>query len=203
MNFQLSNFSLPLVAALAICAGCRSTETLGQPLPPAAGMAAAAGARAGTGGASAGTSATAGSAAGAGGGTAVATLTGFGSTPETVKGTATFAKATGTDVKVTVEISNCTDGKEYPVHIHEGTSCADAMAQGDHWGPARGEGIPSVKCMGTTGKSELTRPATPTNLAWTIGGDTATNVVGHAFVVHQPDVPSMPPRIACGVITAK
>lgn len=202
MNFRFAELSLPLLAALAIGA-CRSTETLSPPLP-AAGMAAG-GAKAGGGGAAAGMGAAAGATAGtgAGGGSAVATLTGFGSTPETVKGTATFTKATGTDVKVTVELSNCTDGKAYPVHIHEGTSCADAMAQGDHWGPARGEGIPSVMCMGTTGKSELTRPATPANLAWTIGGDAMTNVVGHAFVVHQPDVPMMPPRIACGVIAAK
>jgi Cu/Zn superoxide dismutase len=119
----------------------------------------------------------------------------------TVTGTATFAKGAGsTDVTVNVALANCVAGKVYPVHIHEGMGCADAVAQGDHWGPARGEGIPSVTCTTTTGTSTLTRPATPTNLAWTIGGDVMTNVVGHAFVVHAPDVPMMPPRIACGVI---
>jgi hypothetical protein len=135
-------------------------------------------------------------------GSAVATLAGF--MGGTVTGTATFVKAAGTDVTVTVALANCVAGKSYPVHIHEGTSCADATAQGEHWGPARGEGIPSVMCTGTTGSSTLTRPATPTNLAWTIGGtDAMTNVVGHAFVVHAPDVPMMPPRISCGVITQK
>jgi Cu/Zn superoxide dismutase len=160
----------------------------------------------GAGGAAAGTSATAGTGATAGAGaapagSAVATIAGF--MGGTVTGSATFTKATGTDVKVAVAIANCTAGKSYPVHIHEGTSCADAMAQGDHWGPARGEGIPSVMCMGTAGTSTLTRPAIPANLAWTIGGDAMTNVVGHAFVVHDPDVATMPPRIACGVITQK
>ena len=38
---------------------------------------------------------------------------------------------------------------------------------------------------------------------WTIGGDAVSNVIGHAFVVHAPDVPMDPPRIACGVITGK
>jgi Cu/Zn superoxide dismutase len=134
-------------------------------------------------------------------GSAVATITGF--MGGKVTGTATFTKASGTDVKVVVALKDCEAGKSYPVHIHEGTSCADAMSQGDHWGPQRGEGIPNVVCSGTTGMSETTRPATPTNLAWTIGGDAMTNVVGHAFVVHQPDVMTMPPRIACGVIMQK
>jgi hypothetical protein len=132
---------------------------------------------------------------------AVAAITGFNG--GTVTGMATFSKATGTDVTVTVSLTNCVAGKTYPVHIHAGTSCADAMSQGDHWGPARGEGIPSVMCAGTTGTSTLTRPATDLNLAWTIGGDPTTNVVGHAFVVHAPDVPMMPPRIGCGVIAMK
>jgi Cu/Zn superoxide dismutase len=198
MNFQLTKRTLPLLAALALGAGCRQTEVLGPALPaPAAGTAAAAGtgARAGTGAAAAGTAA-------APAGSAVATLAGF--MGGTVTGSATFTKATGTDVAVTVALANCVPGKMYPVHIHEGTSCADAMAQGDHWGPARGEGIPLVSCGATmTGTSTLTRPAIPANLAWTIGGDVMTNVVGHAFVVHAPDVPMMPPRIGCGIITQK
>lgn len=171
------------LVALVLGTACRSAETYGPPLgAPAAGT--------GVQGAAGG---------GAPGTMAVATLTGF--MGGTVTGTATFAKApTGTDVTVTVALANCVAGKAYPVHIHAGTSCADAMMQGDHWGPARGEGIPNVMCAATTGMSTLTRPATDPNLAWTIGGDVATNVVGHAFVVHAPDVPMNPPRIACGII---
>ncbi|HET6339433.1 MAG TPA: superoxide dismutase family protein [Polyangiales bacterium] len=203
MNVELTKFAMPLLAALAFAAGCRETQELGPKLPSAAGSAAGAAAGMGAGGATAGMSATAGTGAMAGtgaapAGSAVATIAGF--MGGMVTGSATFTKATGTDVKVTVAISNCVAGKSYPVHIHEGTSCADAMMQGDHWGPARGEGIPSVMCVGTTGTSTLTRPAIPANLAWTIGGDVMTNVVGHAFVVHDPDVATMPPRIACGLI---
>jgi hypothetical protein len=49
----------------------------------------------------------------------------------------------------------------------------------------------------------LTRATTDPALGWTVGGDATTNVVGHAFVAHDPDVPMMPPRIGCGVITMK
>jgi len=136
------------------------------------------------------------------GSSAVATIAGF--MGGTVTGTATFTKGPGaTDVTVVVAIKDCVAGKMYPVHIHAGTSCADAVTQGDHWGPMRGEGIPMVPCVGTTGTSMLTRAATDPTTAWTIGGDPMTNVVGHAFVLHQPDAPAPPPRIGCGLITAK
>jgi hypothetical protein len=201
MNLELTKFVLPLLAALAFGAGCRETAVVGPMLPSSAGAAAGRGA-AGMGASGMGAAGMAAAGTGAApAGSAVATLTGF--MGGTVTGTATFAKATGTDVSVTVALANCVAGKSYPVHIHEGTSCADAMSQGDHWGPARGEGIPAVMCAGTTGTSMHTRTAIPTNLAWTIGGDAMTNVVGHAFVVHAPDVPMMPPRIACGIITQK
>jgi Cu/Zn superoxide dismutase len=158
-----------------------------------------AGKAAGTGGSgTAGTSAS--------GGKAVATIAGFG-TGTTVTGTATFTQ-TGNDVTVVVELKGCVETKMYPVHIHEGTSCTDATSQGAHWGmavmPVRGEGIPKVTCMGTTGTGTYTRMmATDPSIAWTVGGDTTTNVVGHAFVVHDPEpvvAPAAPPRIGCGVI---
>jgi len=172
-----------LLAALAVALGAGCTDDPATPGGPGAAGASAAG----TGSAAVSS--------------AVAAITGFNG--GTVTGTATFSKASATDVTVTVSLTNCIAGKAYPVHIHAGTSCADAMSQGDHWGPARGEGIPSVTCAGTTGTSTLTRAATDPTLAWTIGGDAATNVVGHAFVVHAPDVPMMPPRIGCGVIAMK
>ena len=187
MVFRLSRLSLPLMAALALAGACREAETYGGPLG------APAGSTGGGAGASAGTGAAAPSSAGA----TLAALMG-----NTVTGSVTFTKGSGTDVVVTVTLSNCVAGKSYPVHIHEGKGCADAMAQGEHWGPQRGEGIPNVMCGSTTGMSMLTRSAAMANLAWTIGGETATNVIGHAFVVHAPDMP-MPARIACGVIAAK
>lgn len=184
MVFRLSTLSLPLMAALAF-AGCREAETYGGPLgAPAAGS---------TGG-SAGTGSAAPS-------SAVATLAGF--QGGTVTGTVTFTKGSGTDVAVTVALSNCVAGKSYPVHIHEGKSCADAMAPGGHWGPTRGEGIPAVMCGSTTGMAMHTRSATPATTAWTIGGEATTNVIGHAFIVHEPDVAMMPKPISCGVIAAK
>jgi len=147
----------------------------------------------GTGGAMAGTGPTAGMAAT--GTTAVATIAGF--EGGTVTGSATFTQ-TGTDVTINVSLSNCPDGP-HGVHIHQGTSCADAMMQGAHWDMTRGEGIPDVMCTGMAGTATVTRSATDPTLAWSIGGAAATNVVGHAFVVHSPGNPT-PPRIGCGLI---
>jgi Cu/Zn superoxide dismutase len=128
---------------------------------------------------------------------AAATIAGF--SGGTVTGTATFS-SDADGVTVVVSLMNCPDGM-HPVHIHEGTSCADAMAQGAHWGMTRGEGIPSVMCTGNMGTAMFTRPnsAAP-ELKWSIGGDEATDVIGHAFVVHNND--DMKTRIGCGVIEA-
>lgn len=49
-----------------------------------------------------------------------------------LSGTAKFTMI-GSSIKLDINVQNCADGR-YPVHIHEGTSCADAMAQGGHWG---------------------------------------------------------------------
>jgi hypothetical protein len=54
-----------------------------------------------------------------------------------VHGTATFTK-TAIGVDVALEITGCTDGKSYPVHIHQGTSCDSTATQGGHWGALTG-----------------------------------------------------------------
>jgi Cu/Zn superoxide dismutase len=142
----------------------------------------------------------AGTTAGSGGAampSAVATIAPFDT--GMVTGTATFMQS-GTDVTVVVSLTNCPDGM-HGVHIHQGTSCADAMMQGAHWDMTRGEGIPAVTCANGTGTAMLTRGASDPTLAWSVGGAAATNVIGHAFVVHNPGDPA--PRIGCGLITAK
>jgi len=126
---------------------------------------------------------------------AAAALSGLGTA--TMTGTATFVQS-GTDVTLELTLNGCASGKSYPVHIHQGASCADATAQGGHWDTARGEGIPNIACTAGTGSAEHTRAATPPEIAWSIGGDAATDVVGHVIVVHDADTPTT--RIACGVI---
>ena len=96
---------------------------------PAAGSGAAG---SGAAGAAAGTSAAGSSAAGssaAGSGAAGSSAAGG------LHGMATFSK-TRSGVDLSIMVTGCTDGKSYPVHIHEGTSCDNAMTQGGHWGAA-------------------------------------------------------------------
>lgn len=129
---------------------------------------------------------------------AVATIAHFGT--GTVTGTATFTQD-GDDVTVVIVLNNCPDGA-HPVHIHEGTSCADATAQGPHWDTTRGEGIPDITCASDTGTVTYTRLGTDAK-PWTISaGDAASDIDDHAFVVH--DTTAMPnPRVGCGLITAQ
>ncbi|MFT3927716.1 MAG: superoxide dismutase family protein [Myxococcales bacterium] len=115
-----------------------------------------------------------------------------------VTGTVSFSqRPTGVRVKVTLE--NCPDGS-HPVHIHQGTSCADAAGQGGHWGPGgvRGEGIPNVVCADGTGSSTFLNDRTSADQLWTLDGNADTDPLGHAFVVHAEGGE----RIGCGVIEA-
>jgi hypothetical protein len=123
---------------------------------------------------------------------------GAGAAAGPVTGTATFSTVS-TGVTVAVSITGCVSGKSYPIHIHQGTSCADTMSQGAHWDVPRGEGIPMVVCSGTTGMlampyTRLSSDAKP----WSIGDGSASDMVGHVVVLHDPDVPAT--RISCGAI---
>lgn len=134
--------------------------------------------------------------------TASATVTGF--MGGTVTGTATFmegvADTAPDSVTVTVTLDNCVNGKSYPTHIHTGSACTDATTQGGHWDMTRGEGIPNIVCNGTTGTTTYNRDASDASLAWSVGGNARTNVIGHTIVVHDPDMTMT--RIACGPIVA-
>lgn len=134
--------------------------------------------------------------------TAASSVTGF--MGGTVTGTATFvqgaADTAADSVTVTITLNNCVDTKSYPVHIHTGSACTDTTTQGGHWDMTRGEGIPAIVCNGTTGTTTYNRAATDASLAWSVGGSTTTDVIGHTLVIHDPDNNMM--RIACGPITA-
>jgi hypothetical protein len=124
---------------------------------------------------------------------ASAAIIAFEDTPGIV-GTAEFVQ-TGSDVTLTLALMNCPPGL-HAVHIHEGMSCENSRLPGPHWAVPRGVGIPPVTCAQDTGSIMYTRLGLQENTAWSIGGDPATNILGHVLVVHdQAGIP-----IACGVI---
>lgn len=131
---------------------------------------------------------------------ATATLTGF--MGGTVTGTATFEQGAGNSVAdsvtVHIQLDNCVSGRSYPVHIHTDSACTDTTTQGGHWDMTRGEGIPNIVCVGSTGTVTYNRGESQPAIMWSVGGDATTNVIGHTVVVHDPDMNMT--RIACGPI---
>src|ERR1041385_4189555 len=132
---------------------------------------------------------------------ASATLSGF--MGGTVTGPGTFeqgaADTAADSVTFKFTLNGCTNGLAYPIHIHTGSACTETTTQGGHWDMTRGEGIPNIMCVGTTGTVTYNRAATDPTLKWSVGDGSATDVIGHIIVVHAPDVPMT--RIACGTIT--
>ena len=94
-------------------------------------------------------------------------------------------------VQVVINLTNCPAGA-HPIHIHEGTSCTSTTTQGMHWGGTNGPGENigpnggEITCTAAmTGSLTYMRMNTPAAIAWTIGAPAATNVIGHAMVVHS------------------
>jgi hypothetical protein len=139
-----------------------------------------------------------------GGGSNMASSSVTGFMGGTVTGSGMFeqgaADTAADSVTVTINLTGCVTGKAYPVHIHTGAACTDTTTQGGHWDMTRGEGIPNIMCNGTTGSTVYNRAATDATLKWSVGDGSATDVIGHTIVVHDPD--NNMTRIACGTITA-
>jgi Cu/Zn superoxide dismutase len=117
--------------------------------------------------------------------------------PASIMGSASFV-SNPNGVSMTVMVSGCQSGKEYPIHLHQGSSCESDMTQGGHWDMTRGEGIPNIRCGGRQGATMVMRAKTDASTAWSIGDASASDVVGHTVVIHDADDPTL--RIACGVI---
>ena len=113
-------------------------------------------------------------------------------------GTAVFTRE-AEGVQLLVVLDGCKDAAMYPVRIHEGRSCADAMAIGARWDRPRGEDIPDLRCSGSHGSQEYTR-FDREDKPWSLGGSSASDLIGHALVINDPEDRTLP--IACGVIAA-
>jgi len=136
----------------------------------------------------------------------------------TVAGKASFTEENGS-VKLQLEINvPQLANKSVAVHLHMHGDCGDAGNNSHgHWNPTNkkhgkwGEGefhagdIGNVSLDGT-GKGTYTLDSG----IWTIGGDSTTNIIGKALIVHSgvDDYKTQPTgnagsRIGCGVIEKK
>lgn len=137
-------------------------------------------------------------------------------TDTALNGTADFTTESDGKVKMKLELNIPQKAnKSVAVHIHATGDCGDmGKAAGGHWNPTNAQhgkwgsssfhsgDIGNVKLdMKGKGSMEL-----ETDL-WSLGGDTKTNILGKAFMVHggEDDFVSQPAgnagsRIGCGVI---
>ncbi|EYF01392.1 superoxide dismutase family protein [Chondromyces apiculatus] len=129
-----------------------------------------------------------------------------------VSGTAMFSLS-GAEVTVVVTLMGAPPG-EHGLHIHQNGVCdGDGTSAGDHWNPEMHEhGQPGEEMshlgdlgnitIGADGNGSLTYRSTQ----WTLGDGAATDVIGHAIILHAaPDDFGQPSgnagaRIGCGVI---
>jgi len=115
-----------------------------------------------------------------------------------LEGTAVFTLATD-GVELLIVLDGCRDGAAYPVHIHEGRSCASPLTIGAYWDRPRGEDIPDLRCNGSHVAATYTRFDSASK-HWSLGGADASNVIGRALVINDPADRTLP--IACGIIEA-
>ena len=134
----------------------------------------------------------------------------------TVSGEATFSAAAG-KVTMTVKATGLTPGL-HAIHLHEKGDCSDpeAKSAGGHWNPsneAHGRWGEAAFHHGDIGNLEANASGEATFTfstdLWTIGGPPASDVIGHAVVVHEKvdDFQTQPTgnaggRVGCGVIKA-
>lgn len=152
----------------------------------------------GAGGGTGGTSAGSGGGGGTGGAaapTAVANIMGVGDGAGKVMGTATFTQG-ATMTTLVLNLTMCPNGV-HSSHLHEMNDCGNnGEAAGAHW--ANGEMLGDYTCADGKVMKEVSRPLDK----WTVGGDSATDVTKHSFMVHaMSDAQGSGARIGCGTIT--
>lgn len=113
-----------------------------------------------------------------------------------ITGTATFTEVDG-GIHVVIEIQNATPGL-HAMHLHTGSSCADA---GPHWHPmgtpAGTPGIPVVQAtldtppigIGEVGNISVGEDSTGIiefiTPFWSLGGDPNTDILGKLIMIHE------------------
>jgi hypothetical protein len=114
-----------------------------------------------------------------------------------VHGTATF-NVTESGVDLSILLQRCPPSGMIQLFIQEAGDCSPRTLSGAHWDSPRGEGIPTLTCLGVSGQGRgaVTRPREHAK-PWSIGGPAESDVLMHAVVVY--DAASGTP-IACGVV---
>ena len=112
--------------------------------------------------------------------------------------TATFVESGG-NVTLTIEATGCPDGP-HAWHIHTNGDCGNmGDAAGGHWsvnGMLVGERQDALTCADDMGMTEVVVPSAE----WTLG-DGDYSLLGKSIVVHEGDVVTPGPRMACAVLS--
>lgn len=133
-----------------------------------------------------------------------------------LKGAITFSSTEKGTIDLMVELSGVTPG-QHAVHIHEKGDCSalDGTSAGGHWNPlnvSHGNRFADEEFhKGDIGNITIGNDSTGTLSmeieGWTIGGDSTSNILNKAVIVHAgpDDFTSQPsgaagPRIGCGAI---
>lgn len=112
-----------------------------------------------------------------------------------VSGKATFT-TTSEGVDVAVIIKNCRAAYIYPVSMYDG-SCADLQATTKPWDGDRGNVKVNTFCLGAPGERVYDSRPKSDPKRWTVGGPSASNLVGRAIAVLDPETHE---PLACGTI---
>jgi hypothetical protein len=111
---------------------------------------------------------------------------------------ATF-RTTSAGVDLTMHLQHCRIPYSYPVYIYPGSDCSAIHRDLQPWDGERGRLELKAFCIGSAGaRMHVTRANTHPK-RWSLGGSTASDLVGRTIAVHDPDTHE---PLICGSISA-
>jgi hypothetical protein len=106
-------------------------------------------------------------------------------------------RTTAEGVDLAVDAHDCRTGYSYPVFIYTGADCSAIKRDSTPWD--RGTLKAKALCIGAPGATVHEARANTDPKPWSLGGPAASNLLGRAIAIHDPDTRE---PLACGIIEA-